>query len=36
MSNTDQVWEVRAYGQSDNYPMPVYSNVDICFQVRTI
>jgi hypothetical protein len=36
ISNTDQIWEVRAYGQSNNSPQPQYSSVNLCFQVRTI
>ena len=36
ISNTDQIWEIRAYGQSDNSPMPRYSSISVCLQVRTI
>lgn len=36
ISNTDQIWQVRAYGQSNNSPKPQYSSVNVCFQVRTI
>jgi hypothetical protein len=36
ISNTDQIWEIRAHGESDNFPQPEYSSVNVCFQVRTI
>lgn len=36
MTNSDQIWEIRAWSQATNANGPKYSRVSACFQVRTI